>query len=525
MRSVIFFSIWMSFNAAFCVAADFFFRSIPFRLILVLSLGCSVAMATLLSHRHDPTGSSRQNKFGFLVLAGTFIYLMFPTINNGTPVHAGWDGANHLFLSSYLVKHENHRSLVEAEKDLCYSTQSDIWSYPWGFHAFVAGFSKATSIPPIFVIYTLFSLIVSLLFFGLFHHSFDFKRGTPYFFIVPFLFIVFSPSGIYTLVRLNNWSQAAGLLLASAIVFLLHYSKEKIHPDALGVLIGGLLLIYPIYAACLLPGLLVLAALRTRRDFLMFLVALAIGSLISAPLFFPTFHRNLDRINEIGPIVTRAKNSIGHLGLILFCVISLPFIFAKIIKERATNLLVPLGVVAVFFFSLYFINVYWTGKVLFLASVLLIPISSAAIASLWGSSFWRRTAATAVVGLFLTILALSPFQSILDMRPVFNEDDLKFQKEISSRFPQRPIFYITRPSKIPWLEALQLNPKVIVTPGSLYYIRLWLSPKKEKLFLHEFQKINDGNVLLAVENPKIITKEASLTVGSWNLFDAFPLNQ
>ena len=79
---------------------------------------------------------------GLLVARGAALALLALPGFGVRPMALSWDGANHLAIIRYLAEHLMHRGLIDTS--YINSLGGSISSYPWGWHAFMAGISSIT---------------------------------------------------------------------------------------------------------------------------------------------------------------------------------------------------------------------------------------------------------------------------------------------------------------------------------------------------------------------------------------------
>jgi hypothetical protein len=245
-------AFFLSAHAVAARAADALLGWIPFGLTSAIA-----AVATALAFREIGRGSaSTRHKGDFVALATWVIVtgiLLLPILPDGFPPHLEWDGANHVAVAGYLVRHRSHAAMHDAAYQLYWGGK--LWLQPWGLHALIAALSASLGVHPLFVVYpvvaALAGLVVALVVAWLRSRGVTLAAAA-----LTAGILLLSRMALFHTLHYGYFSQVAGLLLVMATKILLETRKPPDEaPMVAGVLLVGSVCIYPLYAAFVWVGL------------------------------------------------------------------------------------------------------------------------------------------------------------------------------------------------------------------------------------------------------------------------------
>lgn len=524
MTISLFVGIAFSLMAIFSAILDRAFHSIPLRTVFLISIVSSWILHRRWKKqfRNDTPGQTGLT----VVCAGAiFLYLVSGSLWHFLPAGLGWDGANHVFIATSIADHNNHYSMVEDQPRL--ANLSDNWTYPWGFHAGVAAVANFFSSEPIRVIFPIAMLGLSLAMASLIVWSL--WRGIHWIALLSCgVFSLIFKIWTYPILIHNYWTQAFGFLLCVGIFVLLELS-DRIDWILLGILIGGILLIYPLYIFAIGPGLLIYAFLKGKKEVFMIGYSLFLGGLLSLPMMLPLFNRNLARFTESGPRLWGGFWYSTDRVIVLLMLAALPGAYRLIVKEKSTVYVLAvssfLGMIPIFIFDA---SQYWIWKLNIYILFMMMPALAKSLDIFFVRPLLRPLNTKTLVqtsilsGVLLALLSYLPWGFAWRIKPALTTEDLQFHRWMKEKHPGARAFYLSNIKKIPWLQAVSMTPTIVVSENMIKRLRKWDMPMGHRMFFWYFQEAAKPGDLLCVYRRRIpLPKEHAEFLdrfGYWEIF-------
>jgi len=510
--AAVFFSTF-SFLSFLC---DTFFPRIYFRQITVITF-------IVLALFYKPACALIKTNFSLktrLFLLGIFLlsfcYFIFPSLPDLFPLSLSWDGANHIALVNYLRQHSSHIAAFNSRFNLPWGGY--LYTYPWGMHAIYAGLFELLGINTVFIIYPFTCFLSALIIMSLASYFVSYKFN-GYSIILTLCLILFSRYGFFYLIKFNHWSQVIGTLLCLSLIYTLEYCSEKNQAVGLPViLLIGIFMIYPIFAAILWPGLVYVLIKKKYRipNLLIILISPALIGLVYA------------LVNGYPEIINTVLAKTGSLGLntestvagIIIYLLSLPGAVYLILRRKKPCFIFSL--IAALIISLasllkvtfaYKLNWYWVWKIASLNLILLAP----ALCFLLSNFFvyfrkllaGRKTSTAATVLACIACLVVYPKSYIWSLQPAFQQNEYLIWKEAVSIMGNRRVFYVSRGHKKIWLKAVlpEINlelPYYKNNPGLIIMDNLRYDPRIQFFLL--IRSIKPGDLIITNEKELLLDK-------------------
>lgn len=498
---------------------------IPLRIVALAGLSTAIFVVYGIQRREKKAPRS------FLIISTAYfclvsIYLLIPWFNTRLPLSRNWDGANHLVLIQTIFKFFNHHEFFHEKFHLCFGKTSDIWSYPWGYHAGVAAIGRLAGIVPTVLIHPLGVAAVASALIVLPSRLLNGIRPWVAYASITAYLLIFQ-NGLISIFYLNHWSQTVGLLLAACLMATMTMPKTPF--AVLCLLWGGIFFVYPLYGICSVVGFLIFAFLRKPAPLRAMFGPIGIGFLLTAPVLVPTFKQNLARTFKPGPQLWGAGAWLTDWVLIILVIAALWFLVDKLDKPPFDIFLIPIGIIGCLLpLMLIGASQYWIWKVLFLGVFLLTPamavgIDTKILRPLTSGPLRQSAPAAGMIGILAVLALEGPVRYSWQLQPALSRDDVVLQTYLDEQYPGRRVFYVTTPLKIPWLESFRIRTKLLVSDEVVSVIRDWDPTYDPTHLIPLFYEIGRRGDLLTVEkrNIEIVDRRFQLRkrIGDWEIFE------